>query len=285
MANEIETPLPDRRTDSGDIDDDGRINAPAHLRGWFGKIRRRRWVILFAFEFMVVLLGVLAAQALQARFEAQAERRGAERSLNTLEENARTLGVSAFLRTRNYLCITHRLRLIEVAVAQRSTPQMDLAPPDEVPIAHLGWDGTTPGVIVEQFGRERAERYANIALWTESLRHAQIDEQQSWAAIGRLSTRLGEPETADYLAAKAGLVAATQDLRRVMYAANNIRTKLQELGIETDEAPFRGYRKATDSCRAAVSYSEGEHMDAAKEGRLVTGEPFPEPLDPSLSQF
>lgn len=260
-------------------------HAPSGLRGWFGKISRRRWVALFAFEFMVVLLGVMAAQALQARFEAQAERRGAQRSLATLKDNATALGISAFLRTRNYICISYRLRLIEDAVEDRTAPQIDLAPPDEVPIVQLGWDGATPGLIAEHFDRETAERYANIALWTESMRRAQIDEQQSWAAIGRLSTRLGQPEAADYLTAKAGVVAATQDLRRVLYAANNIRTKLKELGIETDESEFREYQQASDSCRASVGYSEAEHIAAGKEGRLVTGEPFPAPRDPSLPQF
>ncbi len=259
--------------------------APAGLRGWFGKIRRRRWVVLFVFEFMVVLLGVLAAQALQARFERQAEQRGALRNLNTLEDNAHSLGISAFLRTRNFICISYRLLLIEDAIAAGNTPQIDLSPPDEVPIAQLGWDGATPGLIVEHFNRDTADRYANLALWTESLRRAQISEQHSWAAFGRLSTRFGQPRPDDFLAAKAGVVAATQDLRRVLYAANNIRTQLKELGIETDENPYREYRQSSDSCRAAVGYTEDEHIAAGKQGRLVTGEKFPEPRDPALPAF
>ena len=265
--------------------DEQPLPAPAGLRGWFGKLKRRRWAALFLFEFMVVLLGVLAAQALQARFESQAERREAKRSLTALETNAETIGISAMIRMRGFACTQYRLRMIENAIATKSVPTVNLPPPEEVPITELGWDGTTPGVISEYFGAERSKTFANLQLWTEALRRAQISEQRSWSMLGRLSTRLGNPQNADFVAAKEGLVAAGQDLRRVIYAAGNIRNNLDRLGIKNDEDLFREYRGASDPCRAATGYTVEEHAAAARKGELVTGEPLPPPIDPSTLSF
>ena len=234
------------------------------------------------FEFAVILLGVLAAQSLSNAFADRAEKRQAQAAHAALERDLFSLGVSSVIRERLHACQVYRLRTISNAIAAGRAPSIDVLPPTEALVVDVGWDGEVPTLIAEHFGPEEADRYANIALWADALARAQADEQQSWAPIGRIAGRFGTPGAADLSAAKEGVVAAVNDLRRVQYATLNIARHIADADIDLSEEldGFGARRSSSDPCEAALGYSVEEHREAAALGRLVTGEEIPARAEP-----
>jgi len=247
--------------------------SPHGLRGWFGKIKRRRWVALFVFEFFVVLLGVLAAQALQSWFQSRQEARTAATTKATLDRNFRSIALSAEIRRRGLLCYGQRLNRVLLAIKDR-TPISDASAPEEALVIDLGWSGQVPALIAEHYGSPLAEKYNNIALWVESFRQAQQREQESWTDLARLSPQLGPITDADRLAAKGALIEASRDLTQIRWATGHLMDHARDLQIEPDLSELAGARGAPDPCKQAVGYTMEQHQRARQAGRLVTGEPL-----------
>ena len=246
---------------------------PIHgLRGWFGKLRRRRWIVLFIFEFFVVLLGVLAAQGLQSWFQSRQEARLAAAARATLDRNLRSIALSVEIRRRGLMCYGQRLAQYAQAIRDGSSVPVGLTPPAEALVIDLGWSGEVPGLVAEHYGSELADKYVNIALWVDALRRAQQREQDSWTDLSRLSPRLGQPSEADRSAAKGALIDASRDLLHVSWATGHLAKHAQDLSIEPDLSELEGLRPAEDVCNRAHSYSLEEHQQAQARGRLVTGE-------------
>jgi hypothetical protein len=247
------------------------------LRGWFGKLRRRRWVALFVFEFFVVLLGVLAAQGLQSWFQSRQEERLAAASLATLNRNLRSIALSVEIRQRGIACYGQRLARYAQAIRDGSSIPVSLRPPAEALVIDLGWSGEVPGLIAEHYGSELADQYVNIALWVDAFRRAQQREQESWTDLSRLSPQLGRLSEADRSAAKGALIDASGDLLHVSWATGHLAKHAKDLRIEPDLKELEGLRSAKDICDRAHSYSLKEHRRAQARGRLVTGEPTIQP--------
>lgn len=253
-------------------------NGPRHgLRGWFGKIRRGRWLTLFVFEFFVVLLGVLAAQGLQSWFQSRQEARTATAAKATLDQNLRSIALSAEIRRRGLACYGNRLRQFEQAIRSRTPVTGALTPPAEALVIDLGWSGGVPALLAEHYGSEVADKYVNIALWVDSFRRAQAREQESWTDLSRLSERLGQPSGDDWSSAKGALIDASRDLLHISWATSHLARHANDLGIVANLDELAGARASKDSCARAVSYSLQEHEQAQRAGRLATGEPLHDP--------
>lgn len=257
-------------------DEDGAHPLPEYsLRGWFGKLSGRRWLRLFVFEFFVILLGVLAAQGLQAWFAERGEQRAATAAKATLDRNLRSIALSAEVRLRERYCFTYRLNRIGRSLVDGTNPSVSLSAPDEALVLDFGWSGNVPSLIAEHFDPDLVERYANIALWADSLRRAQDGESRNWSELARLSPDFGKPTASDLSIAKGALLDASRNLREIDYAATHLRRHSIELGVEPDLTELTGYRGPnSDSCKRAIGYSLDEHVNAGKQGRLVTGEEF-----------
>ena len=248
---------------------------PQHgLRGWFGKIKRRRWITLFVFEFFVVLLGVLAAQGLQSWFQSRQEARTAAAARATLNQNLRSIALSAEIRRRGLACYGNRLRQAGQAIQSRTPLTDELTPPAEALVIDLGWSGNVPALMAEHYGSDVAEKYVNIALWVDAFRRAQEREQESWTDLSRISTRLGEPSPVDWSAAKGAIIDASRDLLHISWATGHLAGHARDLRIDADLKELGGLRSAKDACKRAVGYSLEEHQRAQQAGRLVTGEPL-----------
>ena len=239
-----------------------------------GKVHGGRWLRLFLFEFFVILLGVLAAQGLQGWFADRNERRVALAATRTLDNNLRSLGLSAEIRDRTRACTLYRLQQIEAAIRERGVPVSSLSAPNEALVIDFGWNSDIAPLVAEHFDGATNDRYTNIALWADAFGRAQDAEQESWVRIGRLSGRFGAPTRDDYAAAKEGVSGAIAALRRVQFATINIRRNLAEAGLEPDLTGLEGNRRRPEPCDAAVGYTMEEHTKAARHGKLVTGEEF-----------
>jgi hypothetical protein len=247
---------------------------PRGLRGWFGKIKRRRWIALFVFEFFVVLLGVLAAQGLQSWFQSRQETRTAAAARATLNQNLRSIALSAEIRRRGLACYGNRLGRLGKAIKSRTALTDEMTPPAEALVIDLGWSGNVPALIAEHYGSEVADKYVNIALWVDALRRAQAREQESWTDLSRLSIRFGQPGNDDWSAAKGAIIDASRDLLHINWATGHLAGHARDLRIIPDLEELKGARSAKDVCTRAVSYSLEDHQRAQKAGRLGTGEPL-----------
>jgi hypothetical protein len=237
------------------------------------KVAAHRWARLFVFEFFVILLGVLAAQALQGWFADRAERRAAAAAKQTLERNLSGIALSAEARLRSLPCFQYRLGKIAEAL-NTSTPAVSLRPPDEALVIDLGWSGQTPSLIASHYDVAVVEGFANASLWADALRRAQLAEKDSWRDLGRLSPQLGAVTPADRSIAKGALIGASHSLRDIGYSVRHLSKHAVSLKALPDVKEFEGYRDNKDPCVAAMGYTPKEHQEAARAGRLVTGERF-----------
>jgi hypothetical protein len=226
---------------------------------------------LFLFEFTVVLLGVLAAQALQGWFAQRQELRTARAAKATLDRNIKSIAYSAEVRQRGLACFGQRLGAVAGSLRDGSPPPI-LTAPEEALVIDLGWSGQTPALIAEHYGSKVADQYANAALWTDALRVAQAREQESWTDLARLSPRLGLPNEADRSAAKGAVIDASRDLLHISWAAGHMLRHARDFKALPELSELAGYREAKDPCKRAMAFTLEQHRRAAEQGRLVTGE-------------
>ena len=161
-------------------------SAPPHLRGWFAKTRRHRWLKLFLFEFFVVLLGVLAASGLQQHFERRAAEQRADDAIQSLHSELATLGYGAELRLRNYACTVYRLEQMERRVRGESFPveHQTYHPPDPALVTFPGWGSDTIGAMRRYLSEEELRDIAVVGEIADRIEHLQEVERHAESQRG-----------------------------------------------------------------------------------------------------
>ena len=175
--------------------------------------RGRRLAGLFAFEFVVVLLGVLAAQLLQDWF---AERRDARRAAAFVaelgEETARFV-TSAEYRLRAHDCETARLaRLAELIRTGQPADEAERAAPLMPMPVITGWSDETRQIVARHSGAEAIARFDALRLLAQMISERQRRLEDQWADFRLLAPEargMGDSRDLALAAARSsGLLAA-----------------------------------------------------------------------------
>lgn len=163
------------------------------LRKRLGELDGPKWAAIFVFEFIVVLLGVLAAQMLQERFEAQRERNAFEANREALNRQLDSVGTTLILRGLQAECVTRNLRQIVDAVeAGRALPEgvFTTHPPrgfGELTV----WDGALAAQTRKYLTPQEATSYEFLGLVAGDLRDASQAEERDWATLALAKENAG----------------------------------------------------------------------------------------------
>jgi hypothetical protein len=245
------------------------------LRGWFGKLRRRRWVALFAFEFVVVVLGVLVAQGLSSYFADAAEQRRADDAMDALRVELGLLDVEVEKRRRDYWCTVFRLGLMQQRLngGEVAIPHRMFHPPEGSLVTFAGWDSGVIGSMRRYLEPEEIQAVIRVGELANQLEQLQRTEREAWNDMHRLSDDLGEPSETDRSTAKGGLVAGKLAIGSIIGVAQRLRADIEALGVSSDFSELEQYRDHPETCQQVIGYDlETQTEVMQRTGRLVTGQ-------------
>lgn len=189
------------------------------LKKRLGELDGSKWAAIFVFEFVVVLLGVLAAQMLQERFQAQQAKDAFTASREALNRQLDSVGTSLIVRGLQAECVTGNLRQIVDAVeAGRALPEgvFTTHPPrgfGELTV----WDGTLAAQTRKYLSPQEASAYEFLGLVAGDLRKAAQEEETNWATLALAkddATALGDAGRTQVLLAANSLLHAYEGWER-----------------------------------------------------------------------
>jgi hypothetical protein len=178
------------------------------------KGRGRKLLSLFTFEFVVVVLGVFAAQVLQDWFGDRAEaRRGAE-AVAVLDREAERFVSTAEYRLRAHDCETKRLDRIAALVRSGAsgTPEELATPLMPMPVI-TQWSDETRLAVARHADTSVLQRYDGLTLLARMISERQRALEDRWADF-----RLLEPQWAGLARPQGELALAVARARGLLGA-------------------------------------------------------------------
>ena len=155
--------------------------------------RGRRLAQLFAFEFVVVLAGVLAAQVLQDWFSERRDARRAHEAVAAFGEETRRFVTTAEYRLRAHACETARLaRLTELIRTGGTANDTERATPIMPMPSITDWSDDTRRDVARHVNARTLARYDGLRLLTQMISERQRQLEDQWADF-----RLLEPGARD----------------------------------------------------------------------------------------
>lgn len=175
--------------------------------------RGRRLVQLFAFEFVVVLLGVMAAQLLQDWFSERRDARLAYSAVRSFEEETKRFVTTAEYRLRVHECEIGRLNRLRELVrtggaateAERESPLMPMPVITE-------WSDEMRQLITRHVNPQMLNRHGALRLLAQMIAERQRQLEDQWADFLLLAPEALDPgnkgELALAVARSSGLLSA-----------------------------------------------------------------------------
>jgi hypothetical protein len=219
------------------------------VRHWWGSGRGKITARLFAFEFLVVVAGVLTAQGLANWVADRSEQRSVdEEDKRVRYEIGRTRQVARIWSAATP-CLVAR---VERVARQASTGEP--VDPDELKVPRF------VGYTVEPFspdmnrefhdrlGNERVDNYAVVSTASLTLRDTYRDVRGRWDRFALLDPALGPSSAADRATVRDVAVQLRSQLELIRTAAEMIESTASRLGIPplTSTADFGGITPVTN---------------------------------------
>ena len=159
--------------------------------------RGRRLSALFLFEFVVVVLGVLAAQLLQDWFAARAEERRGREAVAAFEREAQQFATTSAFRVRTHECEAGRLReLVRLARSgSAATSEQRAMPMMPMPLI-TRWEEGTRTAVQRHADPELIQRYDGLLILATMMSERQRRLEDQWADFRLLDVESGplQPE-------------------------------------------------------------------------------------------
>ena len=200
-------------------------------RDWL-KSAPLRWAGLFAFEFSVVLLGVLAAQSLQERFAARQDRASFAQTRSALDEQVQTVGSAMIMKGLQARCVSANLEAI-VAAMESDAPlpagTLTTHPPKGAVDLSI-WNGDLAARARAYAEPEAVYAYEFMAAVSDGLVASAQNEESWWATIGMAeAAQLPEDRRTHVLLAARNLLHAYEGWER---APATLDPMMTQLGVE-----------------------------------------------------
>lgn len=202
------------------------------VRRWWGNERGKVTTRLFLFEFVVVVAGVLTAQALASWVTDRVEQRAVnEEDERVRYEIGRTRQV-ARVWSASVPCLVER---VESIARQASTNgPVDVA--ELKPPRFIGYtvEPLSPDMNREfhdRFGNERVDNYIVVASASATLLNTYRDVRTGWNRFALLDPALGRPSAADRTTVRDVAVQLRSQLDLIRTAAEMIETTAAGLDI------------------------------------------------------
>jgi hypothetical protein len=227
----------------------------------FRWLRFRRAGRLFLFEFVVVLLGVLAAQMLQS-WAADASARA---ETDQVIERSRAEALRALLIANYWLkvgpCLRDRVGEIARVAAEGGTLRAkDIGRP-ALPLPNtLAWPESTTLVARRIYGQQFVDRYASVALDASISRREQDAIARDWASFELLDPALGPTSASDRANVRLAATQIRASIRLLMVNGEFVRTLAKQMRIQPRtgqklEVSGVEFDKVADNCGLLLHWS------------------------------
>ena len=226
----------------------------AYLKERAGKLDGPKWAAIFLFEFVVVLLGVLAAQMLQERFQAQQAKSNFESNRAALNLQLDNVGTALVQRGLQAECVSENLTRLITAVEARQPLPGDIFtthPPKGAGELTI-WDGSLAAQTRKYLSDEEAGAYEFLALVAGDLRKAAQREESDWATLALAKGRaqdLGDAGRTQVLLAANNLLHAYEGWERA--PATTLRL-MSLVGSQAQPGRILAVHQEGVPCRRAV---------------------------------
>ena len=175
--------------------------------------RGRRLAQLFAFEFIVVLLGVLAAQLLQDWFSERRDARLAHAAVGSFDEEVKRFVTTAEYRLRVHQCEIGRLaRLRELIRTGGSATEAERESPLMPMPAITEWSDEMRQLVARHVSSQALNRHGAMRILAQMISERQRQLEDQWADFRLLAPEALDSENKGELALAAarssGLLSA-----------------------------------------------------------------------------
>lgn len=214
-----------------------------------------RYAGLFVFEFVVVLLGVLAAQMLQ---ESVLDARARSDARVTVERAAKE--AANFRATSEYWlsaapCLEARMdQLMRTAAAGTDDPAVH-GPRPRMPLSDFtAWSETTIIAARQVYGEGLVSDYSGLRTMAEKMAEDSHELAGDWALLGLVDPALGPVAREDRLNARVAAGRIKGRLASLQITATHMVATAERLQIGTDPSRAR-LLTLPDECRRITSVS------------------------------
>ena len=202
------------------------------VRNWWGRSAGQPAVRLYLFEFLVVVAGVLTAQALASWVSDRAEQRAANEEDQRVRYEIGRARQVARIWSAATPCLVER---VERVARQASTS--DPVDVDELKVPlFIGYtiepySADMNREFHDRFGNERADNYALATSASATLVNTYRDVRRGWDRFALLDPALGPPSAADRATVRDVAVQLRSQLELIRTSAEMVESTAAGLGI------------------------------------------------------
>lgn len=189
----------------------------------WSRAREKRLIGLFAFEFGVVVLGVLAAQGVQSWAQERDRRHQAEVQRVRLEQEFIDAVQVAKVWRAALPCLRQRVGDVMRVASSGGTLSDDMARRPKVPaLSFEGSSAETYSRIAKSVGREQSAALENVQDRVSAVDGAVREIRSQWELFRLLDVAFGQPGGTDHAAARAAGAKIFTELRNIEVALDGI---------------------------------------------------------------
>ena len=210
-------------------------------------LRSKGMVTLFLFEFTVVLLGVLTAQALSSWATSESETRKLHLELTRIRDETSAGVANAILWKAATPCLRQRVEfLVTEAGAKRPVPSDLLEKPWFASTRSFPLDNDLYRSLSAEIGSDKAWALARMSVTNNELAHFVDQASQTWYHFNRLDATFGMVSDADADAARNAGVELLWHLSKIEGSARNFLSDAEVLSPDFRRIPDGVFRPVTD---------------------------------------
>jgi hypothetical protein len=206
------------------------------VRHWWQGGRGKVTARLFAFEFAVVVLGVLVAQGAADWARSQADRSDGRELVARLVETGRSLNrVSNYWYLHGPCLRRHVDRIAREAVAGHSMAMKDVGRPGLPNVSDLDLSEDDWRKVILAVGPERAQAFGEFHLASDSIQQYSTDISNEWATFKLLDSSIGPPSAEDQARVRVATAIVDNRVRWLMFNIQQVRQGLVKAGLRPDD--------------------------------------------------
>lgn len=207
------------------------------VRHWWQGGRGKVTARLFAFEFLVVVLGVMVAQGAADWARSQADRSDGRELVARLVAAGRSLNrVSNYWYLHGSCLRRHVDHIAREAVAGHSMAMKDVGRPGLPNIVDLNLSQDDWRKVTLAVGPERAQALSEFHPLSDSIQQYSTDISNEWATFKLLDSSIGPPSAGDQERVRVATAIVDNRLRWLIFNIKQARQGLVAAGLQPDGA-------------------------------------------------
>ena len=219
---------------------------PAGPRG------KRRWdktLRLFAFEFVVVVAGVLTAQGVQSWAAARSQRASGEVLLDGARRNAQSLGAALAFWSSNGPCLrAHVQRIAVVASSGGTMTQREIGRPALPAVPITSWTEEGQERALRIVSERELANFVGINATAQNVTDAEHEISREWAALRLIDPAMGQPLPEDRSRVRQAATAIDNRIGFLLYIREQTDRLASPLAIDMPKSASPKVQTLIDGC-------------------------------------